>query len=122
MAAGVGALSGLARGDSAKAFPEWRKQRLIPNAQKVVPGYENDDAFYKRVIPNIQALISDHPHQEIAVVTHGGVIGAFCRHVMGIAVRGSVELSNASISTYEVRDGQEHGQMLSLNDTCHLDE
>ena len=40
---------------------------------------------------------------------------------MGITVRGSVQLSNASISTYEVRDGQEHGQMLSLNDTCHLD-
>ena len=118
----VGALSGLTREDIAKQYPEWRKQRLIPNAQRVVPGYENDDAFYKRVIPNIQALISDHPHQEIAVVTHGGVIGAFCRHVMGITVRGSVELSNASISTYEVRDGQEHGQMLSLNDTCHLDE
>ena len=118
----VGALSGLTRDDIAKQYPEWRKQRLVPNAERVVPGYENDSAFYERVIPNVLALIADHPHQEIAVVTHGGVIGAFCRHVIGVTVRGSVELSNASISTYEVREGQEHGQMMSLNDTCHLDE
>ena len=118
----VGALSGLTRDDIAKQYPEWRKQRLVPNAERVVPGYENDSAFYERVIPNILALIADHPHQEVAVVTHGGVIGAFCRHVIGVTVRGSVELSNASISTYEVREGQEHGQMMSLNDTCHLDE
>ena len=118
----VGALSGLTREDIVKRWPEWRKQRLVPNAQEVVPGYENDDAFYERVIPNILTLIADHPHQEIAVVTHGGVIGAFCRHVMGITVRGSVELSNASISTYEVREGQEQGQMIALNDTCHLNE
>ena len=117
----VGALSGLTRDDIAKQYPDWRRQRLIPNAERVVPGYENDTTFYERVIPNIQTLIADHPHQEVAVVTHGGVIGAFCRHVIGVTVRGSVELSNASISTYEVRAGQEHGQMMSLNDTCHLD-
>ena len=118
----VGALSGLTRQDIAREYPEWTKRRFIPNAEATVAGYEKDADFYERVVPNIQALIADHPHQEIAVVTHGGVIGAFCRHVMGITIRGSVELSNAGISTYEVRQGQEHGQMLALNDTCHLNE
>ena len=90
----VGALSGLTREEIVKRWPEWRKQRLVPNAERVVPGYENDDAFYERVIPNILALIADHPHQEIAVVTHiflddGGVLndnerrGAEWRRLIG---------------------------------------
>ncbi len=95
---------------------------MLPPHTTCKPGYEEDDIFNERVIPNIKALISDHPHEDIAVVTHGGVIGGFCRHVMGITVRGSVELSNAGISTYEVREGQEQGQMLHPNDTCHLEQ
>ncbi len=118
----VGELSGLTGEEIGEKYPAWRERRYLTNAGDVVPGYERDEAFYERVIPNLEALISDHPEQEVAVVTHGGVIGAFCRHVLGITIRRSVEISNASISTYEVRDGLEHGQMHSLNDTCHLDE
>ncbi len=117
----LGELSGLTGDEIGEKYPGWRERRYLTNAGDVVPGYERDEVFNERVIPNLEALISDHPKEEIAVVTHGGVIAAFSRHVLGITVRGSVQLSNASISTYEVRDGLEHGQMLSLNDTCHLD-
>ena len=117
----LGELSGLTGDEIGEKYPGWRERRYLTNAGDAVPGYERDEEFNERVIPNLEALISDHPKEEIAVVTHGGVIAAFCRHFMGITVRGSVQLSNASICTYEVRDGLEHGQMLSLNDTCHLD-
>ncbi len=117
----LGELSGLTGEEIGEKYPGWWERRYLTNAGNIVPGYENDDAFYERVIPNLEALISDHPEQQVAVVTLGGVIAAFCRHVLGITIRGSVQLANASICTYEVREGQEHGQMLSLNDTCHLD-
>lgn len=118
----LGELSGLTGDEIGEKYPGWRERRYLTNAGDVVPGYERDEVFNERVIPNMLALIEDHPQQEIAVITHGGVIAAFGRHVMGVTVRGSFQLSNASVSTYEVRDGQEHGQMLSLNDTCHLDK
>ena len=118
----LGQLSGLTGEEVGEKYPAWWERRYLTNAGDIVPGYERDDVFNERVIPNMLALIEAHTEQEIAVVTHGGVIGAFCRHVMGITVRGTVQLSNASISVYQVRGGLEYGQMLSLNDTCHLDE
>ncbi len=117
----VGALSGLTGEEIGEKFPAWRERRYVTNAQDIVPGYEGDEAFNRRVVPNILALIEAHADQEIAVVTHGGVIGAFCRHALGITKRRSASIDNASLTTFNIRDGFADVQLISLNDTCHLD-
>jgi broad specificity phosphatase PhoE len=117
----VGELSGLTGEEIGEKFPAWRKHRYLTNAQDIVPGYEGDEAFNKRVVPNMRALIEAHSDQEIAVVTHGGVIGAFCRHVLGITKRRSANIDNASLATFNIRDASSDIQLITLNDTCHLD-
>ncbi len=87
-----------------------------------MPGYEGDEAFNERVVPNLRTLIETHSDQEIAIVTHGGVIGAFCRHVLGITKRRSASIDNASLTTFNIRDAFADVQLISLNDTCHLHE
>ncbi len=118
----VGELSGLTGEEIGDKFPAWREHRYLTNAQDIVPGYEGDEAFNERVIPNLLALIEAHAEQEIAVVTHGGVIGAFCRHVLGITKRRSANIDNASLTTFNIRDAFADVQLISLNDTCHLRE
>jgi broad specificity phosphatase PhoE len=116
----VGELSGLTGEEIGEKFPAWRKRRYLVNAAEVVPGYERDEVFHERVIPNMLGLVEDHAEQDIVVVTHGGVIGAFSRHVLGITIRRSIEISNASITTYRFPENTDGGQLISLNDTCHL--
>ena len=118
----VGELSGLTGEDIGEKFPAWREHRYLTNAQDIVPGYEGDEAFDKRVVPNMRALIEAHADQEIAVVTHGGVIGAFCRHVLGITKRRSANIDNASLTTFHIRDPFVDVQLITLNDTCHLEQ
>ncbi len=118
----VGELSGLTGEEVGEKFPAWRDHRYLENAQDIVPGYEDDEAFNERVIPNLLALIEAHADQEIAIVTHGGVIGAFCRHVLGITKRRSAHIDNASLTTFNIRDAFADAQLISLNDTCHLRE
>ncbi len=118
----VGGLSGLTGEEIGDRYPGWRERRYLTNAEDVVPGYERDELFNERVVPNMLDLIEAHPEEEIAVVTHGGVIGAFCRHALGITIRGSANIDNASLTTFDIRDALAHVQLISLNDTCHLDE
>jgi len=118
----VGEIAGLTSAEVAAKYPDWRRQRHPDSAQDTVPGYERDEAFHERVVPNMLALVASHPDDEVAVVTHGGVIGAFLRHALAITMRRSVTIPNAGITTYEIRNGAEHGQLLTLNDVCHLNE
>lgn len=117
----VGELSGLTGEEIGEKYPGWREQRYLTNAGDIVPGYERDEVFNERVIPNMLALMERHAEQEIAVVTHGGVIAAFCRHTLGITIRRSMDISNASITTFRITEGGDDAQMISLNDVCHLD-
>jgi probable phosphoglycerate mutase len=116
----VGELSGLTGDEIGDKFPAWREHRYLTNAQEIVPEYEGDEAFNERVIPNFVRLIEAHVDEEIAVVTHGGVIGAFCRHVLGITKRRSANIDNASLTTFTIRDAFADVQLIRLNDTCHL--
>ena len=117
----VGELSGLTGDEIGEQYPAWRERRYLVNAGDIVPGYKRDEVFDERVIPNIFALTEAHEEQEIAVVTHGGVIAAFCRHTLGITIRRSMDISNASITTFRITEGGDDAQMISLNDVCHLD-
>jgi probable phosphoglycerate mutase len=117
----VGEIAGLTGPEVGERYPAWREKRYLEFAQDIVPGYEHDDIFRERVIPNMLALIESHPEDEVVVITHGGVIGAFYRHVLGITQRGTFSIANAALSTYEVRNGDAaKGQILTLNDACHL--
>ena len=125
----VGELGGLTREEIRARFPEYVRERASGNATVTVPGFESDGDFIERVRRGLGEIIEDHAHQTVAVVTHGGVIGAVVRETLRTPVvrPAPFDIANASITTIEVLAGELDARarprvrLISLNDTCHLD-
>jgi broad specificity phosphatase PhoE len=117
----VGELAGLTRDEILARFPQYAPARAARRSINV-PGFEADEPFAERVLPALDAIITSHPSEAVAVVTHGGVIGAYIRHALGLAVMrpGPLTIDNASITTFDVAEKGGSARLVVLNDTCHL--
>jgi broad specificity phosphatase PhoE len=96
-----------------------------------LPGEEGRDAFRQRVARTLWSLAEQHPAQTVAVVTHAGPIAVFCLEVLEMPYRRPIPFAfdNGSLSAVEIRDGpatpgdpRPRAMLVTLNDTCHLDE
>jgi broad specificity phosphatase PhoE len=98
-------------------------------AERVYPGEEGRENFYRRVTESLWSVIESHPGENVAVVSHGGPIALFCQAVLGLAYRRPMPfaIDNCSVTAFEVRENETPGptprriQLSFLNDTCHLD-
>lgn len=117
----VGELAGLTRDEILARFPQYAPARAARRPTDVA-GFEPDEPFIERVLSAFDAIIPVHPEQTVAVVTHGGVIGAYIRHALELpAIRpGPLTIDNASITTFDIAGGGGSARLVSLNDTCHL--
>jgi len=82
------------------------------------PGGEPLPDVQARVVRAIEAIAAGHPNgDEVLVVCHGGVVSVFLAHCLGLPLSAiwRVTLSNGSLT--EVAPPQ----VLSVNDTTHLD-
>jgi probable phosphoglycerate mutase len=117
----LGEWEGLLTEELAQRFPEeWVRWIEEPNWD-LVPGGEGAVAFEARVARALDVALARHPHGEVAVVTHGGVIQIALHRVVGRPSRGlfPFRISNASISVIEKRDGR--FVISAVNDTSHLE-
>lgn len=95
-------------------------------AERVYPGEEGRENFYRRVTESIWAVMDRHPGETVAVVSHGGPIALFCQTVLGLPYRRPMPfgVSNCSLSIIESPDGlparERRLRLDVLNDTCHL--
>ena len=125
----LGDLAGLTLEEIRTRYPEYVRARAEGRTDIDVPGWEQQETFTLRVSSVLEEIIASHPERTVAVITHGGVIGTFCRGLLGVTrgLPGIFRLANGSITTVDVLDsGGEIGsrarlQLVSLNDTCHLD-
>ena len=124
----VGVLEGLNREEIIVQFPEYGQPGADVSRIKV-KGFEQDSELVERVTTAFRHILADHVDQTIAVVTHGGVIGTALRWLLGMArVRpGPFTIDNASLTVFDVRAVEPDGspiqrQLITLNDTCHLDQ
>lgn len=71
----AGEWTGLTRVEIEAQFPGWLEEDRRP------PGFEDDESLLARVLPAIERLLLEPPHDggTILVVTHGGVIGCLER-------------------------------------------
>ena len=117
----LGEWEGLHTAQLAERFPEaWAGWSAEPNWD-LVPGGEAASAFEARVGAALDAIVQRHPHSEVIVVTHGGVIQLALHRILGKSSRGlfPFRISNASISVVETRDGR--AVIAGVNDVGHLD-
>lgn len=83
-----------------------------------LPGAETFAALQTRVVRGLHRIAQQHPDQLVAVVVHGGVVGAALAHATGARNFGFNGADNGSISRVVI-----HGARMTLrgfNDISHL--
>jgi broad specificity phosphatase PhoE len=96
--------------------------------ERVYPGQEGRDVFFKRVTDCFWSIVERHRAEEkVAIVSHGGPIALLCQSVLGLPYKRPMPfaIDNCSLSTVHVFDGEwEDGRpraaIHALNDVCHL--
>ncbi len=87
------------------------------------PGGEENQDLYTRAATALEALITDHPGEMVAVVSHGALLNASLLFVLGLSFAdfGRVSISgNTGVSIVEARNGRM--RLTRLNDTAHLEK
>ncbi len=98
----------------------------VSAGERVYPGEEGRDVFYRRVTSAIWQIVEAHPGESVAVVTHAGPIALFCQSVLGLPYRRPMPFSidNCSLNLVEVAetagDRASRAVLVSINDACHL--
>jgi probable phosphoglycerate mutase len=119
----LGVFDGLSFAEAEAQYPDMWKQLQSRDPNAVPQGGETADTVFTRVANAIERILTDHPGERVAVVTHGlALFHAFsyiCRlgppsheHPVFVLV------DNASITQLEHRGA--HWRIVSINDTAHL--
>ncbi len=95
------------------------RQRMIDERNwDVYPYSEPSYDFKKRVINAIEMIIAKSAGQRVAVVCHGGVINAYCGHIIGARYDMFFRPAHSSVNIVAVGGGRRI--VRSLNDIHHL--
>ena len=116
-----GELEGLAVARIEAEHPELaRRMYDLDDDDFAWPGGESRRDFHDRVLRAFQAILLDHPHRQVVVVAHGGVIGSFLAQVHGVSPNDwrLFQLVNCSLSHLHVTP---HSTAVHVvNDAVHL--
>lgn len=115
-----GAFEGLTMPEIACRFP--REYRQMQQGIFSPPNGEDDLTLYERATGALEKLVSRHPDQTVAVVSHGGTLSMIIAYVLGLPLDSHGRFSlrgNTGISIVEVQDSRR--MLLLLNDTAHLE-
>ena len=116
-----GVFEGLSRAEIAERYRDARIAGGAANPDYTPPGGETPDEFTSRVIRAFDRIASENTGDRVIVVTHGGVVTAFARHVLGVPANAPrrFDIGNTSLSLF-YRD--ERGWMVRfLGDVSHLE-
>lgn len=116
----LGALQGQKWSELADRYPEIMTAFKSEIGEVMVPGGESKLDFYRRVANCLDELSARLTGKKILLITHGGVLKAMFRHIVGPVAEGArlPLTSNASVSSFRCIDG--FWQLISWNDVSHL--
>lgn len=121
-----GELSGGTYAEVRSHFEKQGVPMTAPTTERVYPGEEGRDNFYRRVTESIWQVMDRHPDETVAVVSHGGPIALFCQTVLGLPYSRPMPfgVNNCSLNVIDAPEGAPASErrltLLQLNDTCHL--
>jgi len=116
----VGLLSGLTGDEVERQFPEWMSARRNSVEWVPPPGGEDRDAFVERAVAVMCDIVTHHPDQSVAVVSHGGTLAVYLAHLLEMPIHRTLpfQFDNTSLSIVKVSDRRV--RLFKLNDTAHL--
>jgi 2,3-bisphosphoglycerate-dependent phosphoglycerate mutase len=115
-----GIFEGRTYGEIEREDPEAYAYIARRDPEYVIPGGESGATFSIRVLGALERIAAAHAGHRIAVVAHGGVLGALYRHVVQQTpgALGDYSLANASVN--HVRFGAERWTIELWGDVAHL--
>jgi probable phosphoglycerate mutase len=116
-----GAGEGMTYEEIDRAYPDAFSRVREVDPDYVIPGGESRRQLHERVLRGFSALAAEHRGKTIVVVTHGGVLATFYRHVNGLELRmpHRIPITNASYNVLAF-DG-ERWSIETWSDTAHLE-
>ena len=119
---GYGAFEGLSRPAIAQRYPEEWAASLSGDPDYAPPGGETATELLERIVAAFDRIARDHADQRTVVVTHGGVVTAFARHVLGIPLNAPrrFDIGNTSLSLFYL-DADRGWMVRFLGDMAHLE-
>jgi broad specificity phosphatase PhoE len=95
-----------------------RQRMIVEKSWDVYPYSESSFDFRKRIINAIEGIVAAHPNQRVVVACHGGVINAYCGHVIGAKYDMFFRPAHTSLNI--VAAGGHIRALYRLNDIHHL--
>lgn len=117
---GVGVLTGLTGEEIALQFPDlqeaWRDSRKMLSP----PEGESPALFFARVRAAFRSIVDDHPHDNVVVVSHGGVLIGYLAQLLDMPVGywPPFSFGNGSLSIVDFEE--DDFRIRLVNDCCHL--
>lgn len=117
-----GILEGLTREEFRVQYPDAALRYDSRDPDYAIPGGESQREFVARVVAAFNALADEFYGQRIVVVSHGGALAAFHRHIAALPLDAprTLPLPNAGYNLFVRSRGQ--WSMQRWGDTAHLDE
>jgi len=115
----VGDITGLTWVQIEERYPEAARRWAEDPGSVEFPGEEGSTPFRARVAAAFSDILSRHTEGPVGVVAHGGTLGAYLNHLIGLPTQFSpFRFGNGSLSIVEVNPVRP--RIVLLNDTCHL--
>jgi len=86
-----------------------------------IPDGESYNQFIRRLVTALEQIAVRHPGEQILIVSHGGIVSAFFRHILGIPLSAPrrYRLKNTSITRIILENGEWF--LDTFGDTSHLE-
>jgi broad specificity phosphatase PhoE len=115
----VGDLTGLTWEQVVEQYPDVAQRWTQAQDSLEIPGEEGWAPFRVRVVAALGDILSRHADGPVGVVAHGGTLGTYLNHLIGLPTRFSpFRFGNGSLTIVEAHPVRP--RILLLNDTCHL--
>ena len=116
----LGAFQGQTQTEVKTRWPEDYRRMRAGDADYAPPGGESNRTLTARAVAALTDVAAPHPGETIVVVTHGGVLSVFLRHILGLPLEAPRRFArvNASWNVFTVEDGK--WMLETWGDTIHL--
>jgi probable phosphoglycerate mutase len=118
----LGVLEGLNTKEMEQTHPQIYASFRNDGPEFEVPGGESFLQFYERCAASIEEIANKHKGSKIAVVTHGGVLGAVFRYVLNLSLESERNFVLLNCSLNRIEKKEEGWNLVSWGDVAHLKE
>ena len=117
----LGDWQGLHADEISRRWPDlWRQSRVDPS-ELTLPNGESFKQVAERAVRAFKTILSADREKQVAIVTHDVIVRLIVAHILGVSnsIYRRLEINNASLTITRITDSKR--QLVTLNDTSHLE-